>query len=52
MQNIATLLFFLSLLKYFGNSLKLFTLGLTAPLKVPTLCSKGFLTSIKVTLLV
>ena len=50
-QNIATLLLFLSLLKYFGNSLKLFILGFTAPSKVPTLCSKGFLTSINVTLL-
>ena len=45
MQNIAIGFVFFSLFRYFGNSLKLATSGLTDLLKVPTLYSNGFLES-------
>ena len=37
-----------SVLKNFGKSLKLFSLGFTDPLKVPILYSKFFLVSIRI----
>ena len=40
--------FFFRVLKYFGNSLKLFNFGFIDPINVPTLNSKFFLVSINI----